>query len=142
MAGGEAALLEMIDALRSIDTDMPAGTVAESVPLVLAEAQRTARAGTTPDGVAWPAKKGGGQALVHAADAVRARALGSVIEVSLAGTSSGDTQAQAVQNYGTGRIPARQIIPAGGDGRIPAGYAAAIAEGARRAFRKIVGAGA
>ena len=58
-------------------------------------------------------------------------AVGSVVQIRLDGTSTGDQQVQAIQNA------RRQIIPASGEG-IPAPIASAIAAGVDAAFREIV----
>lgn len=58
----------------------------EAAPRVLAIAQSTAQAGTTPDGVAWaPRKQDGKPALPKAASALSVRTEGDVVVLVLSG---------------------------------------------------------
>lgn len=103
----------------------------EAAPLVEEAARKTAAAGKDPYGNTWQPKKDGGRPLVHAADHVYARAVGSYVEISVDGPD-------AFHNDGSGR-PVRQVIP---DVEIPPGVADALEQGAARAFDAITKGGA
>lgn len=96
----------------------------EAAPLVEAAVRKTASAGQDPYGTAWQPKKDGGRPLEHAADHVQARAVGSYVEISVEGP-------EAWHNQGAGGRPVRQVIP---DVEIPDTVAAAVEQGAARAF--------
>jgi hypothetical protein len=134
MATGDDALDEMIRRVRRLGA-MPSEVAAEVAPLMLAEARRTAAAGTTPDGKPWaPRKKDGGRALEHAADALSSRVLPSATaQLVLRGP-------EVIHNRGTEDTPKRQILPDGGAG-LPPTMAVAVREGAERVFRRIIGGG-
>ncbi len=127
---GYAELDAMIRRLRGL-RGMSAAAAREAAPLVEAAAKASADAGTTPSGAAWsPTKRDGDRALTRAASAVSARATGSVVQIVLVGH-------HIYHSLGIGR-PKRQIIPDKGDA-IPSAIAAAMAEGARRAFARLMG---
>lgn len=125
MSTADESLTEMIRKLRALGAHLPAEVARRAAPLVLAEVQRTARAGTTPDGKPWPEKKGGGRALVHAADHLSVKANGSTIILTLTG------KAEVVHNAGDKRNPKRQILPDAGAAMPPA-----IIEACKRAARE------
>ncbi|MDB4996651.1 MAG: uncharacterized protein JWM74_4083 [Myxococcaceae bacterium] len=127
---GAECLDDMIARMRGLDS-FTAEAAKEAAPLVQTSARRTAAAGTTPEGKAWPPKKDGGRALEHAAEHVTAVAVGSAIEVTLTGPD-------VFHNKGTASVPERRVIPRVGD-PIPRTYADAMREGARRAFLRITG---
>lgn len=131
-----AQLDAMIAAIRRVGV-LPATVAKRAVDPVLAELRASAAAGTSPDGQAWAPKKDGGRALENASQAVAVKASGTVITASLVGTSTGDVKVQAIQHYGTKRIPARPILPMSGGG-IPERIRAAILETAKKAFREAV----
>jgi hypothetical protein len=60
-----------------------------------------------------------------------------VLTATLVGTSTGSQKVQAIQNYGTKRIPARAILPSTSSG-IPSPVRAALLETARKAFVEAV----
>jgi hypothetical protein len=124
------SLDDMIASMRRLGT-LPELAAAKAAPLVSAVSKVSAAAGRTPNGDPWPPRKDGHPALQNAAAAVSAVAVGSVVQIRLDGTSTGDQQVQAIQNA------RRQIIPASGEG-IPAPIASAIAAGVDAAFREIV----
>lgn len=107
MATGDFGSLDrMIGSLRSLAT-LPADAARAGAPLVEAELQATAAAGTSPVGVSWaPRKKDGGRAMARAAEHVAARAIGSVIVIVLRG-------ADVFHHFGGGSKPARPVIPQG-----------------------------
>jgi hypothetical protein len=129
MSDGHAALGDMMRRMAELD-GMAELTAAEAAPLVEAAIRRTAAAGTTPDGEPWaPKKKGGGRPMVNAAAHVTAKAIGNVVNIVLKGVD--------VFHQFDKRTP-RHAIPEAGGG-VPAVVRAAMHEGARRAFGKIMG---
>ena len=108
--------------LRALPT-LGAAIALEAAPSCQAIARSTAAAGTTPLGVPWaPRKKDGARALVNAASAISARALGDVIMLVLAGVS--------VFHNAT-----RQMLPDTGAG-VPPGYREAIRAAAMRVLSR------
>jgi len=130
MAAADEALTAWAAKIRGLRT-LAAEAAKEAAPLVQEAARATARAGTTPDGTPWAPKKDGGRALEHAAEHVTAKALGTVVRIVLTGVD-------VVHHRGTRRAPKRQVIPDKG-GAIPAPIVRAVAEGARRAFARLMG---
>jgi hypothetical protein len=83
---GAASLDEMIASLNRL----AGGAVEKEVvpalgKAILTEVQRTANAGTSPEGKAWAPKKAGGQALTTAADKIKLAVSGHKITLSIAG---------------------------------------------------------
>ncbi len=105
----------------------------QAAPLIEVALRATASAGTTPDGVAWPAKKDGGRPLVNAAKAITAAPLGGTVVVTLQGV-------EVIHHYGTSRAPKRTIIPERGGG-VPKVVAAAALAGSQLAFAKLTRGG-
>jgi hypothetical protein len=134
---GFDVLDQMIDRVRQLG-EAPAAVAKLAAPRVQAVLKASASAGTTPSGQAWAPKKDGSTPLRNAVDAVEVRALGDVVSARLIGTSTGSQQAQAVQNYGTKRIPARNILPDRGAG-LPKTVAAAVTEAAKDFFDGVMG---
>lgn len=129
MSGGGLALLdELRDTFRRLET-LPADAAKLAAPLVERALKATASAGTTPDGQAWPAKKDGGAPLVHAADAIKTEAVGTVVRTTLTGPT-------VFHHFGAGS-PRRQVIP--DPGSIPAGVERALKTAADLAFDRAVG---
>lgn len=126
---GDAALDAMIAKIRAVG-GLPGAAAHEAAPLVEAAVKKTAAAGTTPDGQPWKPTKDGGRPLVNAAAALSAKAIGTVVQVTLKGV-------EVIHNFGDKRNPKRQILPDGGAG-IPKGIVDALVEGANRAFAKIM----
>jgi hypothetical protein len=124
-----AALDDMIRALRGLAT-LPQDAARAAAPLVEDAIRTTVRAGQDPDGKPWPEKKGGGPALVHAADHITTAAHGTVVRTTLAGVD-------VFHHFGGGRNPKRRILP--DPGTMPAGVEAALRRGAERAFDRTVG---
>lgn len=129
---GDAGLDAMIAKLRKIE-GLPGDAAREIAPLLLEAVKKTANAGTTPDGRPWaPRKKDGARALVNAADHLSFRVLGKAIaQLVLTGPD-------VIHNRGTTTIPQRRILPDAGAG-LPKLVVDAAAEGARRAWAKIMG---
>ncbi len=70
------ALSAIVERLRSVDR-LGVAIAERALPGVLDEAQRTAAAGTTPSGEAWPLTKDGRRALPNAAKAITAHVSGA-----------------------------------------------------------------
>lgn len=123
---GIQAMLAELDALRTLEER----AAAEAAPLVEAAAKAYAAAGVDPTtGDAWAPKVGGGRAGANAARDVTAKAFGNVIKVAVDGD-------HVHLHLGRGKSQvARHVIPVPG-APIPDTYAAAIAEGVRRAWEK------
>lgn len=124
-----AAFIERVRKLGTLGED----AAKLAAPLVEKAMKRTAAAGTTPDGEAWAPRKDGGRALVNAADALSAEAVGSVVVGKLDGV-------EVVHNRGTKRMPRRQILPSLGAG-IPRNIADALTEASAEAFKRAMGGG-
>lgn len=103
-----------------------------AAPLVEAAVKQTAAAGTSPDGVAWAPRRDGRPALVNAAAAVAARAIGPVVQLRLVGTPTGSQTAQAIQNH------YRPILPSKAS-ELPKPVTAALTEAGRRYFNRSMG---
>lgn len=127
----DAALTDFIARIRTAGATIQEAAAREAAPLVSAEARRTAAAGTDPYGIPWRPKKDGTRAIPDAAAAVDAKARGPVVVITA-------RRGAAIQNALSESV-GRRIIPDATQG-IPAGIAAALQEGARRAFRKAMGA--
>ena len=125
-----AALDDMVARLRRL-AELPAEAAKLGAPLVEAALKASARAGTAPDGTPWQAKKDGGRPLVNAAAAIASTAVGTTIATNLTGP-------EVIHNFGTERLPKRQILPDGGAG-LPAKVAAAVEQAATKAFDAILG---
>ncbi len=83
---GAEALNALIERLRAIPSLGPV-IAREAAPAVLAAAQATADAGTTPEGEAWaPRKSDGARALAKASSALSVRVDEDVIVLVLSGT--------------------------------------------------------
>ena len=127
---GNDQLRAMIDRVQALG-GLAADVAREAAPLVQEAARSTVRAGPTPDGKPWAAKKDGGKPLANAANAVTAAADGAVVTIKLSGP-------EVFHNAGVGKTtPKRKIIPESGD-PIPASVAEALATAAQRAFDKAV----
>jgi hypothetical protein len=129
---GDAALQGFIARIRRAGA-LPAEVAKEAAPVLEAEARASADAGVTPDGQAWPEKKGGGRALAEAASAIAGRAAGAAILLTLKGV-------YVLHSRGKGHAPRRQILPDGGAG-LPANIAAALNKAAAKAFARVMGGG-
>lgn len=127
---GDVALDAFIDHLRSLKK-LPEDVVREAAAEVLKAARATAKAGTTPDGQPWAAKKDGSRALVNAADHLSVRIAGRTISLVLTGVD-------VIHNFGTGWLKKRQILPDGGAG-MPKNVASAIRATAGRVFSRAMG---
>lgn len=121
--------LDMIESVQRL-ADLPEEAVKLAAPIVLKVAQDFARAGTTPYGEPWPAKKRGGRPLVNSAKALSAVASGAIIRITLKGV-------EVLHNFGTNALPVRQILPNRRDA-LPPAYAAAVKQAADKAFAQIV----
>jgi hypothetical protein len=131
MSDGTAALQSMIAELEALGRDGLAEVAREAESLVLAEAQRTAAAGTDPDGKPWPARKeDGGRALKNAAAHITVQAAGPTLRIKLTGPD-------VYHHYGA-RGVRRQVIP---DGAVaPAGIVRALRQAADRVAARRLGA--
>lgn len=127
---GDAAMQAMIDRVRRLGA-MPAEVAKVAAPLVEDVAKRAAAAGTNVEGKAWRPRKDGKPALVNMAIAVGARAVGSVVQLFLQGTSTGSTKVQAIQ------AARREVLPAGA---VPTAIADEIKRAADQVFARITGA--
>lgn len=124
--GGEEALDGMIAKLRSL-RDFSVAVAKEAAPLVEEVQKRTARAGTSVDGVPWePLKYVGGRRLAKAAEAVSVSPAGAIIKIILRGP-------YVLHHFGDGHAPRSPIIPERGK-PLPPAFKNALREGARRAF--------
>jgi len=121
----------IIDRVRALGR-FPEELAATAAPGVEAAVKATAAAGTTPAGKPWAPKKDGTSPLTNAAAAVHARAVGTVIELRLDGTSTGSQKVQAIQNT------RRNILPPKGEG-VPAPIVKAISDAAAKTFSRITG---
>lgn len=110
--------------------DFQAQIAKEAAPRVERIARATAAAGTDPYGKAWAPKKDGGRALANADGAVAARAIGTVVQISVRG-------AYAINNdlKGTSK---RQIIP-DADRGVPPAIGAELAAAARAVWARVMG---
>ncbi len=99
-------------------TKVGAAIAADAAPECLAIAKATVAAGTTPDGSPWaPRKSDGGRALVNAAAAITARAVGDVVWLVLSGVNVFHNKT-------------RRILPSAGN--LPEAYRVAIRKSAQR----------
>jgi len=126
---GNAQIDAMIARLRGL-RGFVGEAAKEAAPLVEAELRKTAAAGVDPEGKAWPTRRDGSRALERAATAITARAVGEAVVATLVG-------AYVFHHYAKG-ADRRRILPDSGAG-VPAGVAGACREGARRAFRRLMG---
>lgn len=123
----EVALQAQIDRLNAFAKSARVDAAREAAPLVSAEIQRTTAAGTDPYGVPWKPRKDGSRALPDASSAVDAVARGPIVVVRA-------RRGVAIQNALAASV-GRRVIPDAVEG-VPDGIAAALAEGAKRAFEK------
>jgi hypothetical protein len=130
LAGGNnaglAAIKDMIRRLRSLSR-----LDKEVAPAVARELQAWAAsniaAGVGPDGQAWPPKKDGGKALQNAAQALAARAVGTVALLELRAP-------EVFHHFGAGGKPRRPILP----GNIPRKLGDAIRLAAIEGWERLV----
>jgi hypothetical protein len=127
---GDSSLQEIIARVRRLGS-LPAEVAKAAAPLVESVAKRAAAAGANLEGQAWRARKDGKPALANAAAAVSARAVGSVVQIFLQGTSTGSSKVQAIQ------AARRAVLPSGA---VPAAVAAEIKRAATEVFERITGA--
>ena len=122
MSSGEAVVQGWIRALRRL----PAGSdlASELAPVVDAQIQASARAGTTPEGAAWKPRVDGARALKDAASATRTTAVGRSIVITVSGPA-------AIHNYGTKKDPQRRILPT----LLPSSWAGKLAARVFKVFR-------
>lgn len=102
---GDVDMRNLVEELRRFAA-MPSDAARIAAPLVEEEAKKFAKAGVDPaTGEAWaPLKRGGKRALANAADALKAKALGAVIQLSLAFP-------YLLHDRGDGHAPRRRILP-------------------------------
>ena len=129
-ADADAAMGAFIEKLRRFGAEGLDLAAREAQPLVEAEAKRTAGAGTDPYGEPWRPTKAGARAIPNAAGAVEVIVRGATLTTRAHGGA-------AIQNVLSDKNR-RQVIPDAYRG-LPPGYREALQEGARRAFRKLVG---
>lgn len=147
-------MIDFAESLTTLNTDV----AKEAAPDVLKAMQRTASAGTTPDGTPWPKRADGARALPNAADSLTASVSGPKVTVRIAppysyhhGGAGGTSQTKDAKRARAGvkrdrerreaagekvakskfHAPARQIIPHPYE-PIPAGVGEAIAAAAQR----------
>ncbi|WP_437958589.1 hypothetical protein WME76_02265 [Sorangium sp. So ce119] len=129
-SGGDYASLErMIQACRDL-ARLPEDAAPIAAQKVQEELRRTASAGQAPDGTPWaPRKKDGGRAMLNAAKAITAKAIGTVILVTLYGP-------EVFHHFGAQGKPARHVIPRGS---LPAKLGNAIRLGFVEPFSRVRG---
>src|SRR5215467_12250020 len=99
---GDAEFDAIVEAIRRAGRGLsPPLLAARAAPFVDEALKKTAAAGTTPDGVPWKEKKGGGRALANAAAAISTRPIGGVIQVQLSGV-------EVLHHFGTAKVPRRE----------------------------------
>jgi hypothetical protein len=124
----DAALSAYATRLRGLK-NLARVAAAEAAPAILAAVQKTAAAGTDPEGKPWPPKRDGTQALPNVAGAITAVAKGAVVLVKLTG-------AYVFHHYAKGK-DRRRILPDGGAG-IPPQISEAVKTASERAFAKLM----
>lgn len=102
---GAAAIDEWIANIRSLP-EMLNAAAPQIGQAILAEFQRTAAAGTTPEGEPWAPTKKGGRALKNAAESMSLVVSDNVIIIKI-------TDHHVFHQFGAG-VVARRIIPSGG----------------------------
>lgn len=102
---GDVDMRNLVEELRRFGR-LPTEAAREAAPLVEAEAKKFAAAGVDPvTGDTWePSKRGSKRPLSHAADALRARALGAIIQLQLAFP-------YLLHDRGDGHATRRRILP-------------------------------
>lgn len=116
----------MIESVRRL-ADLPEAAAKLAAPVVLKVAQDFAKAGTTPYGEAWPAKKDGGRALANADKALSCDAVGSIVRLNLKGV-------EVIHNYGT-KLGAKRTAAATAN---PSAFAASVDRKATSANKKSI----
>jgi hypothetical protein len=104
------AFIERVKSLGTATQDIAAAAVAPVRDVV----RESAAAGRSPNGATWAPGKEGQPVLVNAAKAVECRAIGSTLQLRLVATETGSQKAQAIQHWGTKKMPARPILPEAG----------------------------
>lgn len=123
---GDAVLDAEIRRLRSLRTFEEEVAIAAASKVAIV-AQRSAAAGTTPNGEVWTPKKTGGRPLLNAASAITARAVGAVVQIVLSGV-------EVFHNRGVGKTtPKRPILP---DSEVPPAMKQAISAAASEVFKR------
>lgn len=120
----------VLDAMRARLTamrGMAAEVAREAAPQVEAVVRRTAAAGTSVEGKAWPPTRSGARALPDAASAVTAAAVGTTVVISLKGPYVFHNSAAGADR--------RRILPEEGAG-IPAPLAKVLLEASQRVFAR------
>lgn len=125
---GDVDMRNMVEMLKKLGS-LPEEAARIGAPLVEAEAKKMAAAGIDPtSGEAWPPlKEGKKRPLSHAADALRAKALGAIIQLSLAFP-------YFLHDYGKGHAPLRRILPRAVTGV----FQAAVRKACEAAFKRLV----
>jgi hypothetical protein len=137
MAGeGYAELDAMIAKVKKVGV-LPELVAERAAVAVQAELRRSAASGKSPDGTPWAPTKEGKRALLNAPGAIEVKPSGTLITARLVGTETGSQKVQAIQHYGTKRIPARPMLPVAGGG-IPQGVSKVIAQIATETFLEAV----
>lgn len=128
---GIAALDEMIARLDALSRPEAANRIAQrAAPAVTKAIQKTAAAGTSPEGDAWKPKKDGGRPLKNAAAHISGQALGPLISVKLEGVD-------VFHHRGAKGLPVRQILP--DPGTIPDPVRDAVLKAAREIVEETAG---
>lgn len=128
MTTADAKLEAFAERLRALGKLAPEAAK-EAAPLLAEAVQRTAAAGTSPDGQAWPTKRDGSRALPNAASAITAVATGLAIVVRLAGP-------YVFHHYAKSAFR-RRILPDSGAG-IPKDVLAVLQEAVKRTFNRLM----
>lgn len=130
----DESLFDFTERVRAFGRNAARDVAVEAAPRVERALKETASAGTDPYGNPWPAKKDGGRALVHAADAIVCTADGEAVVAKVTGL-------HAIHNAGTPhRLPQRQLLPDGGDG-MPPKIAKVMRDSAATVFQRALGGG-
>jgi hypothetical protein len=131
---GIAALDSWIARLKVLGDEKTVASKVATVaaPLVQAELQKTASAGTTPEGKAWKPKKDGGRPLVNAAAAISTRAAGNFVVTTLSGPT-------VFHHKGLQGKPVRQVIP--DTGTVPPAIEEALVKAAKQVWEEITTGG-
>lgn len=125
-------LSALADKLRNLSTASGEAIAKAATSGVESAVQTTARAGTTPDGKAWEPKKSGGRALINAAGAVSAKAVGAFVVLILRTPYVWHHRAKGKTT------PRREILPDPASGHVPESVLAPIRAAARDVVRGLM----
>lgn len=128
---GDDELLAWADRLKGASATIFVDAADECRPLVYAVSQATAAAGVNPNtGEAWRLRKDGQRAIPKAAEVLKVRSKGSVVQIRVSGGT-------AIQNYISPKNR-RQVLP-DPDQPLPSALVEAMTKGCNTALRKATG---